>query len=63
MAIPKNSSPQPTASTQSKATNYADLLRRAEQQKILAREMIKNAKQMVDSAVEMRNRPRVVLLP
>ena len=43
--------------------NYADLLRRAHQQKIMAREMVIKARQMVDSAVQMRNRPCVVLLP
>ncbi len=43
--------------------NYHELLRRAEQQKILAREMVTKARQMVDSAVQMRNRPCVVLLP
>ncbi len=46
-----------------KPMNYDDLLRRARQQTILARQMIEKAKQMTDSAVAMRSRPCVVLLP
>ena len=35
--------------------NYDDLLRRTEQQRTLAGEMIKRAQQMIDSATSMRN--------
>lgn len=62
MALVKRSSPPATTSTPAKVTNYRDLLRRAHDQKILARAMVIKAKQMVDSAVQMRNRPSVVFL-
>lgn len=61
VCLKKPSSPASTA-TFARTINYSDLLRRAHQQKILAREMVERAKQMIDSAVEMRN-SRAVHLP
>ena len=49
---------RPTATFAMKCDYY---LRRAEEQKALAREMINKAQQMYDCAVEMRKPPRCVL--
>lgn len=44
-------------------TNYDQLLRQTEQQKVLAREMIARAQQMIRLAVSMRERPHQFVLP
>jgi hypothetical protein len=56
MALLRKRSPEPaTPARVNCATNYDDVLRRTEQQKTLAREMIKRAQQMIDSALSMRS--------
>lgn len=55
MAIPKTPTPtQPTVTFALKCEYY---VRRAEEQKALAREMINNARRMADRALEMRKQP------
>jgi hypothetical protein len=43
--------------------NYDDVLWRTAQQKTLATEMVKRARQMINSAASMRNKRRSVILP
>ena len=64
MALLRKRSPEPAKLPRVNcATNYDDLLQRTEQQKTLAREMIKRAQQMIDSALSMRSESCSVILP
>jgi hypothetical protein len=64
MAVLRKPSLKPVEPWQANcATNYDDLLRRTEQQKTLAREMIRRAQEMIDSAVSMRSKRCSVILP
>jgi hypothetical protein len=65
----KSRSPSPKNSPSRKKTNtgvdeeLGSVLRQAERQQALAREMIKTAREMVDRAIAMRERARRVVLP
>jgi hypothetical protein len=43
--------------------NYDEVLQRAEQQRTLAREMTARARQMIDSALSMKNKVCLFVLP